>query len=184
MTNAAAKAGDRIVITKPLGTGIAATAIKAGRCPEPVRTAVTESMVSLNAHAAAAMVEIGVNAATDVTGFGLGGHLLEMLTGSGLSATIESGSVPVFEGVRDLLDAGHFPGGSARNLAAIDPHVRGEVDHDVRRLIADAQTSGGLLISVPDESTDDLLSEISARGSEAWVIGTMTADTTGTITLR
>ena len=184
VTNAGAKPGDRLVITKPLGTGIAATAIKAGRCPEPVRAAVTDSMVALNAAAAAAMVEIGVNAATDVTGFGLGGHLREVLIGSGLSAEIHGETLPVFEGVRELLDAGHYPGGSARNLASIDPHVRGEVDHDVRRLLADAQTSGGLLISVADEATDELLAAISARGGNAWAIGAMTDDDVGTITLR
>lgn len=184
VTNAGAEVGDRLVITKPLGTGIAATAIKAGQCPEHLRATVTESMSSLNASAAEAMVSIGVNAATDVTGFGLGGHLREMLTGSGSSAEIETDSLPVFEGVRELLDAGHYPGGSARNLASIDPHVRGDVDHDIRRIIADAQTSGGLLISVPAEATDDLMSEISARGSDAWVIGTITEGDAGTITLR
>ena len=183
VTNAGAKPGDRLVITKPLGTGIAATAIKAGKCPEPVRAEVTESMVALNAAAAAAMVEIGVNAATDVTGFGLGGHLREMLVGSGLSAEIDSDTLPVFDGVRELLDAGHYPGGSARNLAAIDPHVRGDIDHDVRRLIADAQTSGGLLISVSEEAADDLVAAISGRGVGAWVIGTMIGDDVGTITL-
>lgn len=184
VTNAGAKPGDRLVITKPLGTGIAATAIKAGRCPEPVRAAVTRSMIALNAVAAAAMTDIGVNAATDVTGFGLGGHLREMLIGSGLSAEIHGAALPVFDGVRDLLNAGHYPGGSARNLASIDPHVRGEVDHDMRRLIADAQTSGGLLISVAEAATDDLVDAISAGGSEAWVIGTMTGDEAGIITLR
>ena len=184
VTNAGSKVGDRLVITKPLGTGIAATAIKAGACPEDVRRAVTESMVSLNAAAAAAMVDVGVNAATDVTGFGLGGHLREMLVGSGLAATIDGDALPVFDGVADLLDAGHFPGGSARNLAAIDPHVRGDGDHDVRRLIADAQTSGGLLISVPEAAVGDLVSEISGRGSDAWVIGTVTGDDVGTITIR
>lgn len=184
VTNAGAWPGDRLVITKPLGTGIAATAIKAGRCPEHVRATVTASMASLNADAAAAMVAVGVNAATDVTGFGLGGHLREMLIGSGLSAVIDVDALPVFDGVRDLLAAGHFPGGSARNLASIDPHVRGEADHDIRRLIADAQTSGGLLISVSGAVADDLMAELTARGSDAWVIGTVTGDGAGTITLR
>ncbi len=184
VTNSGAEAGDRLVLTKPLGSGIAATAIKAGQCPEAVRVDVTESMATLNADAAAAMVSVGVNAATDVTGFGLGGHLREMLVGAGLSATLEIDALPVFEGVRELLDAGHYPGGSARNLAYIDPHVHGQSDHDVRRLIADAQTSGGLLISVPEGSADALVTEIAARGSDAWLIGTMTDDETGSITLR
>lgn len=183
VTNAGACAGDRLVLTKPLGTGIAATAIKAGDCPDELRLAVTNSMVTLNADAAEAMVSVGVNAATDVTGFGLGGHLMEMLTASGLAAVLEAESLPVFEGVRELLDAGHFPGGSARNLASIDPHVRGDVDHDIRRVIADAQTSGGLLISVPEASLGDLVTAISAGGSTPWVIGTLSDAEPGTITL-
>jgi selenide,water dikinase len=107
-----------------------------------------------------------------------------MLTGSGLSAVIDVEALPVFEGVRDLLAAGHYPGGSARNLASIDPHVRGEADHDIRRLIADAQTSGGLLISVSEAASDDLISELTARGSDAWMIGTVTDGGAGIITLR
>ena len=183
VTNAGSRAGDRLVLTKPLGTGIAATAIKAGDCPDELRLAVTNSMIALNASAAQAMVSVGVNAATDVTGFGLGGHLMEMLTASGLAAVLEAESLPVFEGVRELLDAGHFPGGSARNLASIDPQVRGDVDHDIRRIIADAQTSGGLLISVPEALLDDLVTAISAGGSTAWVIGTLSDAEPGTITL-
>lgn len=184
VTNAGAQAGDRLVLTKPLGTGIAATAIKAGQCPETVRETVTESMTTLNADAAAAMVAVGVNAATDVTGFGLGGHLGEMLAAAGLAAEIETGSLPVFDGIGDLLEAGHYPGGSARNLASIDPYVRGDDDHGIRRIIADAQTSGGLLISVPDRATNDLISGIEARGANAWVIGTFTEGEPRSITLR
>jgi selenide,water dikinase len=184
VTNAGAQAGDRLVLTKPLGTGIAATAIKAGLCPDTVREMVTESMTALNADAAAAMVAVGVNAATDVTGFGLGGHLGEMLAAAGLAAEIETGSLPVFDGIGDLLEAGHYPGGSARNLASIDPHVRGDVDHGIRRIIADAQTSGGLLISVPDRACDDLISEIESRGASAWEIGTITDGEPRSITLR
>ncbi len=183
VTNAGARRGDGLVVTKPLGTGIAATALKAGECPEELRRNVTESMIALNAGAAQAMVEVGVNAATDVTGFGLAGHLMEMLTASGLSAVLETEALPVFEGVGDLLDAGHFPGGSARNLASIDPHLHGDVDHDFRRIIADAQTSGGLLISVPAASVADLVSAISAHGTESWVIGSLTDGAPGSITL-
>jgi selenide,water dikinase len=140
-------------------------------------------MIALTAGAAEAMVSVGVNAATDVTGFGLGGHLMEMLTAAGLAAVLEAESLPVFEGVRELLDAGHFPGGSARNLASIDPHLRGDAGHDIGQVIADAQTSGGLLISVPEASLDDLVTAISAGGSTAWVIGKLTDVEPGTITL-
>jgi selenide,water dikinase len=183
VTNAGGKAGDRLVMTKPLGTGIIATAIKAGSCPDELRRTATESMAELNAAASEAMVEVGVNAATDVTGFGLAGHLREVLMASGLDAELEVDALPIFDGVAELLDAGHFPGGSARNLAAIDPHVHGDGSHWYRRLIADAQTSGGLLITVAEESLDHLLSALAARSARGWVVGSLTRPGPGTITL-
>jgi selenide,water dikinase len=183
VTNAGAKAGDRLVMTKPLGTGIIATAIKAGACPDGIRRMATESMAQLNAAASEAMVEVGVHAATDVTGFGLAGHLREILVASELDAVLDVDALPVFEGVGDLLDAGHYPGGSARNLAAVDPHVSGNGSHFHRRLIADAQTSGGLLIAVGTESLDDLLAALAARTTTSWVVGTLTDAGTGSITL-
>ncbi len=184
VTNAGAKAGDRLVLTKPLGTGIIATAIKAGACPDHLRQTATESMSQLNAAAADAMLEVGVDAATDVTGFGLAGHLREVLVASGLDAELDVESLPTFAGVEDLLDAGHFPGGSARNLAAVDPHVGGGGSHFHRRLIADAQTSGGLLIAVSADSLDDLLAALSARSTGGWVVGTLTGPGPGSITLH
>ena len=183
VTNAGAEAGDRLVLTKPLGTGIIATAIKAGACPDELRLTATESMAQLNANASEAMIEVGVDAATDVTGFGLAGHLREILVASGLDATLEVEALPVFDGVEDLLEAGHFPGGSARNLAAVDPHVRGDGSHLHRRLIADAQTSGGLLIAVGEQSLDDLLAALAARSTDGWIVGTLTGPGPGTITL-
>lgn len=145
VTNAGARPGDQLVLTKPLGTGIIATAHKAGACPAPVLAGAVEAMTSLNDRAGAALHPSGAHAATDVTGFGFLGHLAEMLDASGVGAEI--GGVPVLEGATELLAAGHFPGGSERNLAA----VRSRVDGDPARLplLADAQTSGGLLVALP-----------------------------------
>ena len=117
-TNAAAKAGDRLVLTKPIGTGIVATAIKKGAAPADAVLAATEAMTTLNDGAAAAAASVGVRAATDVTGFGLLGHLGAMLLASGVAADIWAGDVPWLAGARRLAEDGHIPGGTRRNLAA------------------------------------------------------------------
>jgi selenide, water dikinase len=156
VTNAGARPGDRLVLTKPIGTGIVTTALKRGACPPEVLEPAVTAMVGLNAAAASAMRAAGAIAATDVTGYGLLGHLREMLSASRVSAEIDVGSVPVLAGARELLAAGHYPGGSSRNLAAVTPHLSGGSDGD-RRLLADAQTSGGLLVAVPADRLDPLL---------------------------
>ena len=183
VTNAGAKPGDRLVLTKPIGTGIIATAVKAGACDPEVAREATHSMAQLNADASIAMVETGVNAATDVTGFGLAGHLREVLAASGVSAFVEIDAVPVLPGAADLLEAGFFPGGSGRNQEAIDPHLVGG-SPSARQLLCDAQTSGGLLISVPVDSLKPLVDNLGQRGQMAAVIGSVAAGAEGTITLR
>lgn len=181
VTNTGALPGDALVLTKPLGTGIVSTAIKAGRCPETVRAEATEVMAALNDHASRVMVEVGVSAATDVTGFGLLGHLQEMLAGGGIGARIEIDAVPVITGAWELLDQGSYPGGSERNLAAAGERVTGGDDR-TRRLLADAQTSGGLLIATPRDRVAALLDGLGEVGTGA-VIGVVTTDGAGTISL-
>ena len=180
--NVGAQIGDSLVVTKPLGTGIIATAIKAGQCPATVAGAAIDSMTTLNDKAADAMRRSEVHAATDVTGFGLGGHLLEILTASDAAASLTS-DLPVFTGVRELLSAGFFPGGSARNLEVIQPHIRGEAEQTVLQLLADAQTSGGLLMSVSAASLQELLDDLSSADVESWVIGEVTDGDAGTISI-
>jgi selenide,water dikinase len=176
-TNAGAKAGQHLVLTKPLGTGIIGTAIKAGKVsqgvPEGVMEAAIRSMATLNKAAAEAMDGLGIEAATDVTGFGLLGHLQQMLRASGCSARIAVTQVPFLPGALELAEAGHVPGGSKRNLTDIgDGVIFGPDIGEVHRLLlADAQTSGGLLISVPREILDDFLRKLEAGGSHGWVIG-------------
>jgi selenide,water dikinase len=173
VTNAGAVPGDVLVLTKPLGSGVVSTAIKRDLCPDSLREAAVEVMTSLNDGAARAMVEVGVHAATDVTGFGLLGHLSEVLVASGVGAAIDVGNVPILPGVRDLVDAGVYPGGSRRNLTAVRPVLDvGDVGEITVRVLADAQTSGGLLISVPPDRADSLLKALAREGTRsAAVIG-------------
>jgi selenide, water dikinase len=180
VTNASARPGDVLVLTKPIGTGIIATAIKRGACPEEVATAAVGWMTLLNEAAARAMCSVGVTAATDVTGFGLLGHLLEITAASGVSAAVDSAAVPVIGGAWALLDAGYFPGGSDRNVEAVTPFVTGSPDPRRLRMLADAQTSGGLLMAVQPDSLDALLAALGAVGVAA-VIGSVGDEAPGTI---
>lgn len=175
ITNAAGKPGDRLVLTKPLGTGVIATAIKRQVAPAEMVAQAVASMAALNRSAATAMLRVGVVAATDVTGYGLLGHLGEMTRASGTSATIEFDRVPVIDGVPDLIADGVVPGGTRRNLAAASRFTqfgdRGEID---QTLLADAQTSGGLLIAVDAPLTRALLQALEDEGVAGHEIGELT----------
>ena len=177
VTNAGAQPGDVLVLTKPIGTGIVTTAAKAGSIDPAVLDAAVDAMRRLNRNASLAMQATGVHAATDVTGFGLIGHLLGMMRGSRAAARIDAGAVPVLPGVRDLLAQGIAPGGTRNNLAAAaEPHVAWStrLTENDRLLLCDAQTSGGLLIAVARERLPRLLDELNARGVPPAVIGTVT----------
>ena len=166
VTNAAAQPGDQIVLTKPIGTGIIATAVKRGLADEATARQAIALMAALNRDAAEAMVEVGVSACTDVTGFGLLGHLREMTAGARVDAVIYAGRVPMLEAARAFAGAGVVPGGTRDNLAFVEPHVDwDETISEVQKLIlADAQTSGGLLIAVGQERLDALLAALAERG--------------------
>jgi selenium donor protein len=165
LTNAGARAGDLLVLTKPIGTGIVATAVKRRIAEPEVATAALGVMRELNRSAAEAMVDVGVHACTDITGFGLLGHLREMAVASRLDAELDAGAVPVLEGARELVAADIVPGGTLDNLA----HVSDRVDWPDgfsrvgKILLADAQTSGGLLIAVPADRSPRLLDELQRR---------------------
>ena len=183
VTNAGARPGDVLVLTKPLGTGIVTTGCKADVAPPgSVETAV-EVMATLNRAAAEAMMEVGVNACTDVTGFGLMGHLTGMLRASGVSAELSASAAPVLPGVDELLAQGVAPGGTHRNQAGVEDYVQWDdavTDND-RLLLCDAQTSGGLLISVPEERLPRLLDSLESRGVDTRaVIGRITGGAAGT----
>ncbi len=158
--NSGAQPGDTLILTKPLGIGIITTAIKRRKCPPELASTAIESMITLNDIAGKALTMAAANAATDVTGFGLLGHMREMCLASGVAATISLERIPVFEGVRELLAQGMWAGGSQRNLKSILDFVESEVDEESLKLLADAQTSGGLLVSVPPETAGEYFQSV------------------------
>jgi selenide,water dikinase len=165
VTNAAAQPGDQLVLTKPLGTGIATTALKTESCPPELAKRAVDLMTALNDRAVQPMIDHQVHAATDVTGFGLLGHLREMLIASNVAGVIDPHAVPVLEGVIGLVEEGHYPGGSRRNLASLRPFIAGaHPDENVLKVLADAQTSGGLLIAVAPQRTEDLVADLLEAG--------------------
>jgi len=183
LTNAGACAGDRLVLTKPLGTGILATALKRDALLETGMTEAVRSMTTLNDGAARAALKVGVSAATDVTGFGLLGHLTNILDASNVAAEIAFDSVPVLPHTRNLASRGVVPGGTQRNLAAADRvEWASELTITDRYLCVDAQTSGGLLLVVPPEHEVALLAALVHEGTPAAaVIGRIVAGSPGTI---
>lgn len=174
ITNSAAQAEDRLVLTKPLGTGILTTALKSGVLDPRHLGIVTGHMRRLNRWAAAAMVEAGAHAATDVTGFGLLGHLYEMASNSGVDAYVYAESVPILEGALEHAAAGRLPGGLGANRRFLSTRATISEKCDPVRvdLLFDPQTSGGLLISIAANRTDRLMELLEANGElEARVIG-------------
>jgi selenide,water dikinase len=175
LTNAGLRPGDALVLTKPLGIGVTATAIKSGAAPPGLVDVAVASMTRLNAEAADAALAVGATAATDVTGFGLLGHLRKMVEAARVDAVLEVGAVPVFEGVRQLVAAGAVPGGSRRNLDWARERVdaAGHGDDDLL-ILADAQTSGGLLFGAAPAAATRAVDELLASGHTAAVIGSVT----------
>jgi selenide,water dikinase len=183
VTNAGAKPGDALVLTKPLGTGIITTAGKQGRVSPEVLQGAVAAMSTLNRAAAEAMVKVGAHAATDITGFGLMGHLKSMVKGSRVGAQVQLGRVPVLPGAWELLDQGVAPGGTHRNRQSVADAVSWHPDLTEREqlLLCDAQTSGGLMISVASDQTEALLSELQASGVIGAVLGEITEGPEGQI---
>jgi len=183
ITNAAAQPGDALVLTKPVGSGIIATAIKKSDAPDDVVANAVEVMTTLNAVGAEMMAEFGIRAATDITGFGLLGHMHSMLRASGVSAKVASTAVPLLPGARKLAEAGHVPGGSRRNLADLGTSLEFDdgVDEVTRLLLADAQTSGGLLMAVPGDRVDDLIRRLEGTTPVAANIGQVLEGSPGRI---
>jgi selenide, water dikinase len=173
-TNAGGREGDALVLSKPIGTGIVTTAIKRGDPDRAVVEAAVESMTTLNAEAAALVRAARPHAVTDVTGFGLVGHARELAAGAGLRAEVDWAAVRLLPGVRELIVAGHVPGGTRTNLELAAGYGRfgAGLDEADRLLACDAQTSGGLLASVPAER---------AAGLPWPVIGRLVAGEPGTV---
>jgi selenide,water dikinase len=192
--NIGAQAGDRLVLTKPLGIGILATAIKRGRATPSQIEAAVRTMTTLNKAGADAIHAIQsnsgtsgtVHAVTDVTGFGLLGHVSEMAGGSGVGVRLWASAIPILDGVVELAADDVVPGGTRRNAEWLGQRIMWEegVPEPLRWAIYDAQTSGGLLVSVAPEAADALIAELESRGTlAAAVIGEITADSNGSISV-
>ena len=172
VTNAGARPGDALVLTKPIGTGIITTAGKGQRVSEDVIGQAIESMKVLNHAASDAMMRVGVDACVDVTGFGLVGHLLGMLHAGDVGAAVSLSAVPMLDGVWDLLAQDIAPGGTRRNLRSAERYVSWDsaLDKAEKLALCDAQTSGGLLIAVPPEKRDALLDELRSTGVQTTAV--------------
>jgi selenide,water dikinase len=185
-TNAGARPGDRLVLTKPIGTGVIGTAIKGRRASEAVVSAALQSMVQLNAAAAEVLREKGmVHACTDITGFGLIGHSTEMARASGCCVAIDVASVPLLDSALELVE-GNTPGGGRTNQQHFG-RLTGAVDGlDSRRvqLLYDPQTSGGLLFAISPESLGDAMRALEERGVSAWTVGEIESSSTVAVRLR
>jgi selenide,water dikinase len=161
LTNDSAKPGDRLVITKPIGNGILATAIKKGSLDDSAAGAVVALMRELNALASRAAIGVGARCATDVTGFGLLGHASHIARASHVTIQIDTSSVPLLTGAADAWRAGARPGGGARNLDYVESMVLWGAATDLdRALLTDPQTSGGLLVAVPSHRVADYLERV------------------------
>jgi len=165
-SNAGAQPGDALILTKPIGTGILATAVKRELVDPPVARRLAATLSTLNRAAAEVLAEFDVHACTDVTGFGLLGHLREMTAAAGVDAEIDAAAVPILEPAADLAAANIVPGGTLDNLAHVAPHVdwSDDMPRVSKMLLADAQTSGGLLVAVPADQAASLVEKLRQRG--------------------
>ena len=185
-TNAGAKPGDKLILTKPIGVGICTTSLKNNLLSDEEITNVTKVMTTLNKTAAEVMAAYSVHAVTDVTGFGLLGHASEMAKGSGVGLLIHSNQVPILPRVRELAEAGSIPGGTKNNFAHLAdvvfyPESMDQID---RWILCDAVTSGGLLISIAADEAVAFTDELQNQGVDARIIGIVTEENKGIITVE
>jgi len=185
-TNAGAKPGDRLILTKPIGVGILTTSLKNGQLSEEEIARVTGVMTALNRRSAETMEPFDVHACTDVTGFGLIGHSLEMARGSGVGIRLRHSAIPVLPRVRELAEQGFVPGGTKNNFKHVQDHVAfpEAMDQTDRWILCDAVTSGGLLISVEGAQADRLHEALRSAGVDAHLIGEVTQDQPGRIAVN
>jgi selenide,water dikinase len=187
--NAGAQPGDRLILTKRLGIGVLATALKKGLLAEDEMLPAIDEAATLNAAAAAVMTEVGVHACTDVSGFGLAGHLGEMLDASGLGALLWLDDVPLHDGVAKLVREGVYAGGLRANRDFMLPRVRlghgDTISADDPRVLAlfDPQTSGGLLMSVAPSRHQPLIEAMASKGVACWTVGEIQEASAGAIAL-
>ncbi len=185
ITGSGAKPGDVLVLTKPLGTGIIATAVKGEMIGVDEASPAVKGMAVLNDIPSRAMLETGVSAATDVTGFSFLGHLQEMLLSSKVGAEIDHRKVLLYPGVKDMTAMGMIPAGAYRNLEYVRPHVswegKAEEKDDALIILADPQTSGGLLVALSQDKVQSYLERLKAAGRDGQEVGRITGESPGKI---
>jgi selenide,water dikinase len=187
IANDGARVGDKLILTKPLGTGIISTALKAGKVNKDLVAVITKSMATLNKIASEHMQKVGVNACTDITGFGFLGHACQLIENSDTGMKVNSGSIPVFAEVAEFAKKGLCPGGLRRNMEFYGKLVEfsGQVPDYMRDILFDPQTSGGLLISVAAEKAELLLSRLKKAGiSEVVIVGEIISQPAGKIIVK
>ncbi len=187
VTNGGARAGDKLILTKPLGTGIISTALKAGMVDEQTIARVTRCMATLNNKASEVMLEVGVHACTDITGFGLLGHVCQVAQNSGVGISINSASVPFFPEAEGLAKRGFCPAGLHRNREFYSTAIEigKEVPGHLQDILFDPQTSGGLLISVDSRKAELLLDKLRQTGvADGTLIGDVVRKPQGMVTVK
>ncbi|MBU4259550.1 MAG: selenide, water dikinase SelD, partial [Proteobacteria bacterium] len=180
------KVKDRLILTKPLGTGIINTAVKGGLVSAEIIESVTKLMASLNREAAEIMKDYPVHACTDITGFGLLGHIAEMVVNSEFGIKIQSDMIPIISGAIDYARMGFVPGGAYRNREFREKivDISSSVDRTIQDILFDPQTSGGLLICVDGKSANDLLIRLKNKGMDAAIIGEVLPEPKGRIVVK
>lgn len=175
VTNVGAKVGDYLILTKPLGTGIITTAAKQNKISQEILSVATNNMAKLNKTASEIMMKIGVNACSDITGFGLLGHLKEMVSNDPINFEITLKDIPVIDGTCELIHQGIVPGGTVRNLESLDKTINwgNTISEEEKILLCDAQTSGGLLISVTQEKLNGFIEECEIQNLDISIVGTV-----------
>lgn len=173
VTNAGARPGDRLILTKPIGTGMLATALKNEKLDEKGIERIVAVMTTLNKIASELMLAHDVHACTDITGYGLAGHAYELAQASGVSIIIEAGSVPLIPGALQAVTDGHVPGGARNNYSYLEDAtmIADTIDPSLGLLLHDPQTAGGLLIAVPDGEAERLVGELKESTPAAAIIG-------------
>ena len=187
MTNAGAQVGDKVILTKPLGTGIISTAVKAGVVSEGLANRVTRCMATLNNKASELMQEVGAHACTDVTGFGLLGHAIQLAENSQVGIEFHLASIPYFPEVVDFAQQKLLPGGLYRNRDYYANRVKfiNEISEHIQHILYDAQTSGGLLICLSPKKAELLLDRLQQAGvKDATLIGEVVSEARGMVTVK
>jgi selenide,water dikinase len=189
MVKGGLRPGERLFLSKPLGTGVITTAAKGEQAPDEALAAAVDSMLRLNRVAAQVARETGVRGATDVTGFGLLGHAAEMVTASGAGLSLRVGQVPLLPGARALAEAGHWSGGMARNRRHVERvlgerlRIHPDVPSVLPGLLCEAETSGGLLFAVAPDRAARVTEAFRRRGEECWEVGEVVAEPGVTLNL-